>query len=219
MNIFREVKETISVQDAYKFYTSNKTKTKGKITWGLCCFHNDKTPNLAMYEGGGFKCYSCNAGGQDSIAFVSKLFNIRPLEAAKKINEDFQLGLQIGQSNYGSTKEMQEYFQDKRLYQRFIEWKASTYHALCEIYKACEYAKKTKEPFSDIWTIACYHSEQADYLLQVLLNGNIHDIIQIFKTYKGRWIEIEGAAEQCCTAFKERAIKERFAGLGFNASE
>ena len=57
-----------------------------------CCpFHDDKTPSFKVYDDH-FSCFGCGATG-DCTGFVAKLFGLRQIDAAKKISEDFGLGL------------------------------------------------------------------------------------------------------------------------------
>ncbi len=67
-----------------------------------CPFHGggrERTPSLKLYDGQkGFYCYSCHAAGS-VIDFTMKLFDIPPMEAIKKLNEDFKLGLSLERPN------------------------------------------------------------------------------------------------------------------------
>lgn len=57
-----------------------------------CPFHQDgRTPNLS-FKDRWFTCFACGAHG-DSIEYVGRLFDLMPLDAARKISADFGLGL------------------------------------------------------------------------------------------------------------------------------
>ena len=58
-----------------------------------CPFHKDKHPSMKIYEKS-FYCFSCNST-RDLIEYIEKYFNLSLLEAMKKINIDFNLGLKI----------------------------------------------------------------------------------------------------------------------------
>lgn len=58
----------------------------------LCPFHPDKKSKSLSFKDRWFTCFGCNKHG-DSITFVSELFQTTRLEAAKRLNEDFALGL------------------------------------------------------------------------------------------------------------------------------
>mgnify|MGYP001217452980 CR=1 FL=1 len=94
MNIFAEVKSRVSTLDAAVRY-GLKPVRKGTRYWARCPFHNDKNPSLVVYEGGGFKCFGCGIGGQDSIRLTEKMFSLKPLEAAKKLVEDFNIPIEV----------------------------------------------------------------------------------------------------------------------------
>ena len=64
----------------------------------ICCpFHNEKTPSLKLYDGNrGFYCFGCGEHGS-VIDFVMRYFNLDFPKAISKLNDDFCLGLPIGQ--------------------------------------------------------------------------------------------------------------------------
>ena len=78
-DIFEKVKTQVHIADAVaQFGVQLNSKDKG-----LCPFHNEKTPSFSVDRKTNiFTCFGCGATG-DVIAFVSKLKNIEPLEAAK----------------------------------------------------------------------------------------------------------------------------------------
>ncbi len=75
------------MQDVVKFYGLQLSRS------GMACcpFHEDRTPSLKVYDDH-FYCFGCVTTG-DCTGFVSKLFGISQLEAAKKISHDFGLNL------------------------------------------------------------------------------------------------------------------------------
>ena len=59
----------------------------------LCPFHSEATPSCQFYPGNrGFYCFGCGAGG-DVLTFVEKLLGLSPIEAARRLDADFHLGL------------------------------------------------------------------------------------------------------------------------------
>lgn len=64
----------------------------------ICCpFHNEKTPSLKLYDGNrGFYCFGCGEHGS-VIDFVMRYFGLDFQSAISKLNDDFCLGLPIGQ--------------------------------------------------------------------------------------------------------------------------
>ena len=44
-----------------------------KIIKIRCPIHNEKTPSMTLYQDGSWKCYGCNANGQNAIDFLMSL--------------------------------------------------------------------------------------------------------------------------------------------------
>lgn len=62
-----------------------------------CPFHQERSASFKAYAGDrGYYCYGCHASGS-VIDFVMQYFSILFGDAIKKINEDFSLGLPIGE--------------------------------------------------------------------------------------------------------------------------
>ena len=94
MSIFDEVKSQVTAYDAVTHY-GIKINDKGKC---CCPFHNDKNPSMKVDSR--YHCFGCGADG-DVIDFVSNYFGLSAIDAAKKINEDFHLGIAFGK--YGGN--------------------------------------------------------------------------------------------------------------------
>ena len=87
------IKSRISMIDICKTYGFNIQR--GNF---ICCpFHNEKTPSLKLYDGNrGFYCFGCGEHGS-VIDFVMRYFGLDFKSAISKLNDDFCLGLPIGQ--------------------------------------------------------------------------------------------------------------------------
>ena len=68
-----------------------------------CPFHGERVGSLKLYDDT-FYCFGCHTGG-DALDFVGKLLSISPDEAIKRINDDFQLGLPVGESTMNQRLE------------------------------------------------------------------------------------------------------------------
>lgn len=84
MNIFQTVKENVTARQAAEQY-GLKVNKNGMV---CCPFHDDRHPSMKVDRG--FCCFACGAKG-DVITFVADFFHLAPLEAAKKLAEDFQI--------------------------------------------------------------------------------------------------------------------------------
>ena len=82
MNVFEVVKQSATTRQAAECYGFHVNRT-GKI---ICPFHNDKNPSMKVDNR--FHCFGCGADG-DVIDFVSKLYGVGSLQAAKKLATDF----------------------------------------------------------------------------------------------------------------------------------
>lgn len=102
MNIFHIVKETVTARQAAEHYGIRVNKN-GMI---CCPFHNDRHPSMKVDKG--FYCFACGAKG-DVISFVSKLFCLTPLEAAKKLAEDFQVPIKKGSPKKGNVINLRKF--------------------------------------------------------------------------------------------------------------
>ena len=83
MNLFEAVKAAVTPRMAAERY--GLPIRQGSM---VCCqFHDDRTPSMKLNEDY-FYCFGCGASG-DVIALTAQLFNLPPVEAAKKLAADF----------------------------------------------------------------------------------------------------------------------------------
>ena len=83
MNLFDTVKAAVHPRMAAERY--GLPIQQGSM---VCCpFHADRTPSMKLNEDY-FYCFGCGAHG-DVIALTAQLFNLLPVEAAKKLAADF----------------------------------------------------------------------------------------------------------------------------------
>ena len=170
MNIFDEVKARVDMRSIAAEYGFNPNRHDY-----ICCpFHNEKTPSMRLYEQS-FYCFGCHIGG-DVIRFVSKLFDLSAIEAAKKLNTDFALSLDICQSNEIKPKE--PIINQSQINTFFEDWQKWAFHVLNDYYKLlkawyADFAPKTAndEPYT-LWVKACNELPIIDYYCTVFIGGN-----------------------------------------------
>ena len=85
MRIFEIVKENVNLREAAELYGIDVNRY-GKA---LCPFHNDRHPSLYVADDH-YYCFACGEHG-DVIDFVSRLFQLSPYDAARKLMADFHL--------------------------------------------------------------------------------------------------------------------------------
>ena len=86
-NIFEEVKSQLNIRQVIEHY-GIRIGRNGKFK---CVFHNDKNPSASI-KNEYFHCFVCGAGG-DLITFTAKLHGLSNIDACKKLDQDFHLGL------------------------------------------------------------------------------------------------------------------------------
>lgn len=88
------IKRGISPPDYYRAALPDITlKRHGWNDGGLCPFHADNSRGSFRIntETGGFKCFSCGAGGGDLIAFEQKINGLSFPDAIAKLAKDWGL--------------------------------------------------------------------------------------------------------------------------------
>lgn len=89
MSAFSAIASAVSARDAARFYGMQFSRS-GRAR---CVWHDDHTPDLAFY-GNTCHCFACGNGG-DATALTAQLFGLSMLDAAKKLNRDFHLHIDI----------------------------------------------------------------------------------------------------------------------------
>ena len=145
MTKFETIKELVTVPQAAERYGLNVTH--GNMC--LCPFHGEKTPSMKLYEKN-YHCFGCGAHG-DVIALAANLFNIPMLEAAKRINADFSLGLDMEKPI--SSREITLIQHKKQEAEDFAKWESNAWLTLAEYFsELCHWQKEfapkseTEEP-------------------------------------------------------------------------
>ena len=85
MNLFKLVKESITVKQAAALYGLPVTS----IWMTRCPFHEDHTPSMKLNDAY-YYCFGCSATG-DVIDLTAQLFGLSSFQAARKLAQDFGL--------------------------------------------------------------------------------------------------------------------------------
>lgn len=152
---------------------------------GLCPFHSEKTPSFTAYpDGRGFYCYGCGNGG-DAITFVSKLFDLSPIESLKRLNADFTLGLDFDSPI--DTETIKKRRAEVRLVKDFDEWEKYTFRIVCRfshVLKDAIHKLAPKSPDDEpnpAWVYALSNISRIEYWLEILTFGDYQEKIQFYK--------------------------------------
>ncbi|MCD7772086.1 MAG: CHC2 zinc finger domain-containing protein [Oscillospiraceae bacterium] len=150
MNLFEEVKTTISLKQAAEHYGLDPNHS-GMVR---CPFHEDEHPSMKLNEDY-FYCFGCGATG-DVVELTRRLFRLTPYEAARKLMVDFgieQIDKPIVYHKNTWERDMDILFRYLRILKRWKE----------------RYAPKTPEDILDRRFIeACQNLEYVAYLVDKL---------------------------------------------------
>ena len=93
----------------------------------ICPFHEERTPSAKIYPEN-LHCFGCGTH-VDVIGFTQKMFGLdKPIDAVKKLNEDFGLHIEIGKApTDAEVSEYQKRIVEKREYE---EWEKSAWRTL-----------------------------------------------------------------------------------------
>lgn len=88
-----EIKNRLDTVEVFEYYGFHPNR-KGFV---CCPFHAEKTPSMKVYAGNrGYNCFGCGENG-GIIDFVMKMFDLPLKDAINKLNNDFNVGLPIGE--------------------------------------------------------------------------------------------------------------------------
>lgn len=89
MTVFEAARQADCVRAAERL--GLRLKRSGGKAFACCLFHAERTPSMCLYpRDGGFYCFGCHEHG-DAIRLYQQALNCTPLEAARRICEDFGL--------------------------------------------------------------------------------------------------------------------------------
>lgn len=160
-----EIRNNNNIVDVISQYVV--LKKKGRNYFGLCPFHNEKSPSFSVsQEKQIFNCFGCHTGG-DVIRFVSKIENISFKEALEILAD--RAGIALPKSNNERDNEL-EYLKS-RVYE-INQIAAEYYHQTLynPISKnAQEYVKKRKLDNKTLKTFMIGYAHE---------NGNLYKILK-----------------------------------------
>ena len=89
-----EIKARLPAREVFEFYGFPVNRGG----FACCPVHQEKTPSCKVYpDSGGWHCFGCGAGSS-VIDFVQLHFGLDFQASQAKLNDDFSLGLPIGQT-------------------------------------------------------------------------------------------------------------------------
>ena len=165
-NIFDAVKEAVTVPMAAERYGLQANRA-GMV---CCPFHDDHHPSLKLNERY-FYCFGCGEHGS-VVDFASKLFNLRPYDAASKLAVDFGVDVNATAPPLSPLKSFRtDHLRCQRLLDSYLNlllrWQR-------------QYAPSTPdETLDDRYVEACQMLESIDYMASMLTAGTLEQRIQV----------------------------------------
>lgn len=180
MNIFKEVENRVKITDTCNLLGIKLNKNQKC----LCPFHKEDTPSFSIHTDKNiFYCFGCGEKG-NSITLVSKILNIKHIEAVKYLNDMLNLGIDIKGKRQDQNK-INLYIQQRESKKRFDEWENQTFQFLCDCYKKILEWKKTKGPEKDEYIYALKNIDYLGYIIdEIFIYGTDEDKIWFKKNFR-----------------------------------
>ena len=198
INPFDFIKENLLIADVVKRY-GVKVKRGNKA---LCPLHNERTPSFTVYpDTNSWNCFGCGVGGS-AIDFIMTYYGLDALEAAKKLDADYNLGLfdykPSQEEMYRQSEQRAQSQKYKGLAKTFEVYMNKAYIILCDYLRLLEdwkiiYAPKTPEGLDTVnplFVEACHQLDYIEYLLDCLSVADYEEQIQFYKTHRKEMVHI-----------------------------
>ncbi len=188
--IIDDVRQSNDIVDSISQYV--RLKRSGRNYFGLCPFHNEKSPSFSVSPDKQiFHCFGCGVGG-NVISFIMKIEGISFVEAVQMLAERANIALPTLQNNVDTAKE-----ELKAKVYGVNEFAAQFYHQ--NLYKpeakiAQEYVKKRKLTQSTLEAFQIGFSGRFDELFKNLKKQGFgeKEILEsglVNKNDKGQYID------------------------------
>ncbi len=141
-NVFEVIRERVPAKCAAEAYGLYFRAGRARCPW-----HEDNHPDLAFYQDGTCYCHACHHGG-DAADLTAQIFGLSMIGAVKKINEDFNLGLDLGRPV--SRAERQKRERERAARRREEERRRREWAFLCAVRReADEKVRAAERPARD----------------------------------------------------------------------
>ena len=92
-----QIRTSADIIDVISSYI--ELKKRGRNFFGLCPFHDEKTPSFSVNpEKQIYKCFGCGSGG-GVINFIMEIDSLDFIEAIKKLGHMYNIHIDIGDNN------------------------------------------------------------------------------------------------------------------------
>lgn len=172
MDYANEIKSRVSMPEMMEQYGFRLDKSG----FCKCPFHSERSASFKAYPGQrGYYCFGCGAHGS-VIDFVMLYFGLSFKDSLAKINEDFSIGLHIGErislrQRRELERQQRERQEERNREQRELERLDVEYWAAFDLWQKydtnkLEYSPKSpSEDFHPLYVEAIKNIDYASYLL------------------------------------------------------
>ena len=181
-DLFAEIRERISAEEAARFYGLEISKGKAR-----CIFHSDRHPSMS-FRNGRFRCWACGATGT-ALDLVMQLYGLTVTEAAQRLNKDFQLGIETDRpTDKAAQRERMELAEEHR---RFEAWREDFIRRLNAVYRRGHFALLSGGEINDADAEAVQRMAIAEHLADTLSFGSPEEQAAIYRGRKQteKWID------------------------------
>ena len=169
-SLFDSVKAAVTMHDVSRAYGYRPNRA-GYIS---CPFHAEKTPSLKLHERT-FHCFGCGFGGT-VIDFVAALFDLAPLDAARKLNTDFGLHLDEAPLDHAAADKRRRVQEAQQLFEEWREKMLNQFDVVIRVANLADY-----EDLSDAEATAIKFREAFEHWAGILLHGDVSQQMAIFR--------------------------------------
>ena len=179
-SVFDEARDRVSALEAGSLYGLTIHYNKA-----LCPWHDDHTPSLS-FRGNRCKCFSCGVSGS-SIDLTAQLLGLSPIDAVKRLDADFSLGLDLDRKpDPAAVQERKEMLDE---YRAFETWRESFIRDLCRVHRRAHIALIASRELTDTEADAVRHMAEAEYFADLLSNGSATEQAAVYRDRGliGKW--------------------------------
>lgn len=176
MNRIQEVKARADILKVAEYFNLNLNRSN----MCLCPFHKEKSPSLSISQSKQiWKCFGCGKGG-DVISLVEELLHTNAYEAAIKINDILNLGIDFKRKT--SKLEVDTYKSKSQLIDHFRKWEDETFNILCDYLHLLWSWQEIEDFEDDLFVEALQNKDYIEYLIdEFFIDGNDKDKIWFWK--------------------------------------
>lgn len=174
-DLFRTVKESLDICTVIQTYTGLELRRTGRNLTGLCPFHQETSPSFTVQpDRNTFYCFGCGARGT-VIDFVMQLFQLSPLDAARKLAEDFGIPVPdfraLPPEKREKIRKQQEKLRKQRIRKKALRtWSEKAANEVCRLRRLAWQSLGTGQDYFEHPELVLL-IQYADYILD-LLSGN-----------------------------------------------